>query len=78
MAAPLKKAAAAKCTWFVQAYSSGVDVVIHWHPANKNATDISGALANKSAKFRFYGTASHASMALKRAQPAMPLSRWII
>ena len=50
---------------------NGVDVVIHWHPANKNATDISGALANKSAKFRFYGTASHASMAPEKGRSAL-------
>lgn len=50
---------------------NGVDVVIHWHPADRNTTDISGALANKSAKFRFYGTASHASMAPEKGRSAL-------
>lgn len=38
-----------------------VDVVLHWHPDNNNSVTYSGALANKSAKFRFYGIASHAA-----------------
>lgn len=50
---------------------NNIDVVIHWHPADKNTTDISGALANKSAKFRFYGTASHASMAPEKGRSAL-------
>ncbi len=38
-----------------------VDVVIHWHPSNSNGADAASSLANVSAKFRFYGAASHAS-----------------
>ena len=38
-----------------------VDVVIHWHPSNGNSADAASSLANISAKFRFYGAASHAS-----------------
>lgn len=38
-----------------------VDAVIHWHPDDINAVNTAGALANKSAKFRFYGISAHAS-----------------
>jgi len=38
-----------------------VDAVLHWHPSNKNAADAASSLANKSAKFRFYGQSSHAA-----------------
>ena len=40
-----------------------VDAVLHWHPASANSADASSSLANISAKFRFYGMASHASSA---------------
>ena len=33
---------------------NNVDVVIHWHPDNKNDVIYTSALANKSAKFRFH------------------------
>jgi aminobenzoyl-glutamate utilization protein B len=38
-----------------------VDAVIHWHPGSENAITTMSALANKSAKFRFYGLSAHAA-----------------
>ena len=38
-----------------------VAAVLHWHPSNNNSANASSSLANKSAKFRFYGTSAHAS-----------------
>lgn len=38
-----------------------VDAVLHWHPSSNNSANASSSLANKSAKFRFYGTSAHAS-----------------
>lgn len=38
-----------------------VDAMLHWHPGDKNAANATSSLSNKSAKFRFYGRASHAS-----------------
>lgn len=38
-----------------------VDAVLHWHPGSSNSANASSSLANKSAKFRFYGVASHAA-----------------
>ncbi|HET9055567.1 MAG TPA: M20 family metallopeptidase [Chitinophagaceae bacterium] len=39
----------------------GVDIVIHWHPGAENGVTMTSALANKSAKFRFYGISAHAA-----------------
>jgi aminobenzoyl-glutamate utilization protein B len=50
---------------------NNVDVVIHWHPSDNNSVMITPALANKSAKFRFYGTASHASMSPEKGRSAL-------
>jgi aminobenzoyl-glutamate utilization protein B len=48
-----------------------VDVAIHWHPDNENRVSLDGALANKSAKFRFHGTASHAAAAPEQGRSAL-------
>lgn len=40
-----------------------VDAVIQWHPSDGNSADAGSTLANKSAKFRFHGVASHAAAA---------------
>jgi aminobenzoyl-glutamate utilization protein B len=48
-----------------------VDAVLHWHPASVNAASPAASLANKSAKFRFYGTASHAAAAPERGRSAL-------
>lgn len=48
-----------------------VDAVIHWHPDDKNYVTMTKALANTSAKFRFYGISSHASSAPERGRSAL-------
>lgn len=48
-----------------------VDVMLHWHPASGNSADARSSLANKSAKFRFYGAASHAAVAPERGRSAL-------
>ena len=48
-----------------------VDAVLHWHPADRNAASPWSSLANKSAKFRFYGIASHAAGAPERGRSAL-------
>lgn len=50
---------------------SDVDVAMHWHPGDNNSVIYSSALANKSAKFRFYGNASHASAAPEKGRSAL-------
>lgn len=48
-----------------------VDIMLHWHPANKNIAPVGTSLANKSAKFRFHGIASHASAAPQYGRSAL-------
>ena len=48
-----------------------VDAVLHWHPGNGNSANASSSLANKSAKFRFYGQAAHAAGAPERGRSAL-------
>lgn len=47
------------------------NVTLHWHPNNKNAANPGAALANKSAKFRFYGVSSHAAAAPEQGRSAL-------
>jgi len=48
-----------------------VDVAVHWHPADANSVTMTSALANTSAKFRFYGLSAHASMAPEKGRSAL-------
>lgn len=48
-----------------------VDAVLHWHPGSRNAAGATSSLANKSAKFRFYGEASHAAASPERGRSAL-------
>ncbi len=48
-----------------------VDVVLHWHPEDNNQIIYTSALANTSAKFRFYGIAAHASAAPEKGRSAL-------
>ncbi len=50
---------------------NNVDVAIHWHASDANLVMYTSELANKSAKFRFYGTASHASMSPEKGRSAL-------
>ncbi|MGI4022380.1 MAG: amidohydrolase [Janthinobacterium lividum] len=48
-----------------------VNAVLSWHPGNENTASIAPWMANKSAKFRFYGVASHASAAPEKGRSAL-------
>jgi aminobenzoyl-glutamate utilization protein B len=48
-----------------------VDVVLHWHPDDENSVTMTSALANSSAKFRFYGTSAHASAAPEKGRSSL-------
>ncbi|MEM9930330.1 MAG: amidohydrolase, partial [Bacteroidota bacterium] len=48
-----------------------VDAVLQWHPSDGNSADAGSTLSNKSAKFRFYGTASHAAAAPQFGRSAL-------
>ena len=48
-----------------------VDVVLHWHPGDRNAVIDGGALAVTSAKFTFHGIAAHAAMSPDHGRSAL-------
>ncbi len=50
---------------------NGVDVVMHWHPDSKNKANPYTSLANKTAKFRFYGISAHASASPDKGRSAL-------
>ena len=48
-----------------------VDVVLHWHPNDRNSAAPSSTTANKSARFTFQGIAAHAAAAPERGRSAL-------
>jgi aminobenzoyl-glutamate utilization protein B len=50
---------------------NNLDAVIHWHPDDANAVTTTSALANKSAKFKFYGISAHAAAAPDQGRSAL-------
>lgn len=50
---------------------NNVDAVIHWHPGNTNSVTMMSALANSSAKFRFYGLSAHAAASPENGRSAL-------
>ena len=48
-----------------------VDVVLHWHPGDRNDASPSSSNANKSGRFRFHGIAAHAASAPDRGRSAL-------
>jgi aminobenzoyl-glutamate utilization protein B len=48
-----------------------VDVVVSWHPGDRNASSASSTLANVTGKFRFHGTSAHASTSPHRGRSAL-------
>ncbi|MEO5763561.1 MAG: amidohydrolase, partial [Vicinamibacteria bacterium] len=48
-----------------------VDVMLSWHPGDRNQAGIGTTLANTSAKFRFRGQAAHAAAAPDKGRSAL-------
>lgn len=48
-----------------------VDVVLHWHPGDRNVVTDGGQLAITTARFTFHGIAAHAAMAPERGRSAL-------
>lgn len=48
-----------------------VDAALHWHPNSQNSASAGAALANKSAKFRFYGISAHAAASPEKGRSAL-------
>ncbi|MEM7220240.1 MAG: amidohydrolase [Pseudomonadota bacterium] len=47
------------------------DVVLHWHPGDRNNAGAASTNANKSGRFRFKGRAAHAASAPERGRSAL-------
>ncbi|MGE0622241.1 MAG: amidohydrolase [Pseudomonadales bacterium] len=48
-----------------------VDVVLHWHPGDRNSAAAASSTANKSGRFTFHGIAAHAASAPERGRSAL-------
>ena len=48
-----------------------VDVVLHWHPGDRNDASPSSSTSNKSGRFTFHGIAAHAAAAPDRGRSAL-------
>ena len=48
-----------------------VDIVLHWHPSDRNRASAESTTANKSGRFRFYGQAAHAASAPEKGRSAL-------
>ncbi len=58
---PAEEGGAGKVYMVREGLFDDVDAVLHWHPSSSNSANAASSLANKSAKFRFYGVSSHAA-----------------
>jgi aminobenzoyl-glutamate utilization protein B len=68
---PAEEGGAAKVYMVRAGLFNDVDAVMHWHPSDVNAAGLDRSLANKTAKFRFYGQSAHASGAPERGRSAL-------
>ncbi|MDA1075182.1 MAG: amidohydrolase [Proteobacteria bacterium] len=48
-----------------------VDVMLHWHPSDRNDASAASSTSNKSGRFRFHGIAAHAASAPERGRSAL-------
>ncbi len=68
---PAEEGGAGKVYMVREGLFDDVDVVLHWHPGDRNSAGASSSLANKSAKFRFSGVSAHAAGAPERGRSAL-------
>ena len=68
---PAEEGGSGKVYMVKEGLFNNVDVALHWHPSDNNSVTYSSALANKSAKFRFNGIASHASASPEQGRSAL-------
>ena len=71
MGTPAEEGGAGKVYMVRAGLFDDVDVTLHWHPSSSNSASAASSLSNKSAKFRFYGQAAHASAAPERGRSAL-------
>jgi aminobenzoyl-glutamate utilization protein B len=68
---PAEEAGSGKIYMVRAGLFEGVDAVLHWHPGDRNAVTAAPSLANVTAKFRFYGVASHAAASPEKGRSAL-------
>ncbi|MEJ2541602.1 MAG: amidohydrolase [Gemmatimonadota bacterium] len=68
---PAEEGGAGKVYMVREGLFDDVDAVLHWHASAENSANATSSLANKSAKFRFYGESAHAAGAPWRGRSAL-------
>ncbi len=68
---PAEEGGAGKVYMVREGLFDDVDAVLHWHPGDRNDASPATTLANRSAKFRFYGHSTHAAGAPERGRSAL-------
>ena len=68
---PAEEAGSGKIYMVRAGLFNDADAVLHWHPGDRNAVTASASLANVTAKFRFYGVASHAAASPEKGRSAL-------
>lgn len=68
---PAEEGGAGKVYMVREGLFEDVDVVLHWHPGDRNDSGAYSTLANKSAKFRFNGLSAHAAASPERGRSAL-------
>ena len=68
---PAEEGGAGKVYLVREGLFDDVDVVLHWHPSDRNDASPTTTLANRSAKFRFYGRSTHAAGSPHRGRSAL-------
>ena len=68
---PAEEGGAGKVYMVREGLFDDVDVVLHWHPGDRNDASAGTSLANRSAKFRFYGVSSHAAASPERGRSGL-------
>jgi aminobenzoyl-glutamate utilization protein B len=68
---PAEEGGAAKVFMARDGLFKDCDVCLHWHPSSRNSAGDGSCLARIAVKFRFHGTAAHASGSPERGRSAL-------
>ena len=68
---PAEEGGAGKVYMVREGLFDDADVVLHWHPGDRNDASPATTLANRSAKFRFRGQSTHAAGAPEQGRSAL-------
>ena len=68
---PAEEGGAAKAFMVLAGAFQGCDVVLHWHPSNRNAAGARSSLARIAVRFQFKGAPAHAAGAPEEGRSAL-------